>query len=360
MIPHIINQCKNHPSLYKFNGIPIKALESGKLASITLYENYFITSIPLVTNADSDLTMSILHRYRSSFESLSEIRIKKEKVPCIYIYLPKLLKKIEEIGYFCDNSQRFNFSICSFLIIFIAIRKKPEFKCLRLKTMFTHNFFVEALRECEYLEKYEGPSNEIYYEIFRNLRRFNHLSISTQVSEIQLMIPNLMKANIKNTFFPENRNLLLHLPVGLQELYLEKVEFANETAIGIVGNSINTFINLRKLVLFATFKSVSLVNSFIIYIRNARILEFLDISLVFPEKRYKAHMQLINAMENTVHTLTNLREFSFAVENVTSKHIKDLYFEFIMAYKNSNSNLIKLYGVSLSDFNRDIFQKIFY
>ena len=360
IIPYIINLCKEHPSLYKFNGIPIKALESGKVASINLHEDLLITSVPFGNNMDSDLTMGILHCYRNSLDSLSELRIKPEKAVVINVYLPKLVKQIQEIGCFSDIKHEFNFPLFSFLTIFIAIRKKPEFKCLKLQTMCANNWFLETLRECENLEKYEGPYSESYNEIFRSMPKFNTVTIKNLTSERELMLPNLRQVRIKNTVFKEDKNLILHIPTGLQELYLENVSFTNHIAVAHVVESLNTLQNLRKLVLFVTFKDKASMNSLVLFIGNLGNLESLDISVDFLPKENIEDGELIRNMKITLAKLKKIREFSLTVPNVTSKGILDRYFEFILEYKNLNRNLEKINGIIPADFNRNLFQSRFY
>ena len=358
LIPYIINQCKEHPSLYKFNGLPIKALESGNASSITLYENLLLSAVPFGNAVAADITLGILHYYRNSIENLYEIRIRPDKSAQINVYLPKLLNKIQEIGYFSDLVSHFHFPLFSFLTIVAAIRRKSEFKCLRLQTIHTSEWFLETLRECDYLEKFEGPYTEKYHEIFINLPKFNHLSIEKIVSGRELMIQNLIKVTIKNTMFTKSQNLIQYIPLGIQELYLENIEFVDPASVVLFDETFHNFINLRKLVIFASFRDKYSAKHLISIIGNVSELESLYISLTFPAKNVMDHRDIESAMKSSLPSLKKLREFSFIVQ-IGEIEALDIYYELMIEYKNANNNLEKLYGISPSDFSQEFFRSKF-
>ena len=96
------------------------------------------------------------------------------------------------------------------------------------------------------------------------------------------MIPYLKIATNKDTILTDSIDLILHAPIGLQELSLENLSFNNQIAIALVRR----LRNLRRFSFVAVFNCELTVN-FLKFIENMINLEFLDISLSFPEKMKK-------------------------------------------------------------------------
>ncbi|OMJ92475.1 hypothetical protein SteCoe_4820 [Stentor coeruleus] len=150
----VIRICKEHPSLYKFNGLPIKLLADSKATSITLYEDILKTKS--INPDNDDLTMEIFYSYSYSLENISELRIKPIRSAAICIYPNKITEKIRKLGYFTDMQQYFKIPKWAFLHVLMIIRRRSELRILKLETIYNDRKFFNILGECSYLEEYEG------------------------------------------------------------------------------------------------------------------------------------------------------------------------------------------------------------
>lgn len=356
----VINWCKTMNQLEKFNGIPVKALEFSNLASITIYEDLFISPIPSKKNLDSDLTMAILEKYKNQLGSLYEIRIKPKRSAVICIYLEKVRTKIRKFGFFTDNLNYFKYPMFSFLIVLCALRKDPEFQYLRLQTMYKSRFFMQTLNESLYLKGYEGPNCKEYLEIFSNLPNFDTFSTSNLKPSDADFSENLPKAlkslTIKNSDISILSKPLLKAPINLESLQLINIA-VDSTVLIHFFTYLKNLKNLKSLSFsIVRFSQTDLLN-LISCIGEVKQLQKLDFYGILKVENDEQSAKLVSIVNETLHSLKNLIEVSIGVMKGNHIHLEK-FFAMLRQHLYTHPEIRKIYGISPNEFTFQYFLKI--
>ena len=191
-----------HPSLYKFNGIPIKKIEADESFTITLYENlvYFNNTLPEIFG--SDLTSQLLLYYQDKISKMTELQIKSKFSATKCVNLEKLVKKIQTLGFFADSHYYFKLPKFALIAVLLMIKDQPVFKSLKLESFYNGIHFLEILQSSLYLESFSGFYNDLSKALFSKITSlsldFKKRKINVSDLVFILTSSNLQTVIIKN------------------------------------------------------------------------------------------------------------------------------------------------------------------
>ncbi|OMJ66822.1 hypothetical protein SteCoe_36206 [Stentor coeruleus] len=357
----VIRICKEHPSLYKFNGLPIKLLEDSKETSITLYED--LLKSRSINRNNGNLSMEIFYNYSHSLVNLREFKIKPIRSAAILIYINRITEKIRKIGYFTDMQQYFKIPKWAFTVVLMIIKERHEFRYLKLESIPNNNFFLNILEDCTYLEEYEGPYSadllkKVNFKSIKldmcdrtmyNIEIFN-LLLSQHVEKF-----TLRKAYFENPIGERKFSLTPNL-IELKLLQIKgKPEFIISLVESIKKNSLKTFC------LDFSFLSHDDMNSFIPALQYLTTIEVLSLNFnnsVFNSSIDEVHIEFIRLLEKNISNCQQLKEFSLYIFPIPPQNHIGLYYSFLKQLCQSHLLLTKLYDVSSQNFDMDYFRSV--
>jgi hypothetical protein len=304
-IENVIALCTSHTMLNTFNGIPIKNIETGKVISIGLYESLLVTSFSWTVQVD--LTLCLLHHYRSFLSKVYELKIKPIAAAYIWLYKPKLLEKIKTIGHFSDLMNEFKIPKYAFIPVFLMICDHSELTRLKLMTIHRDPVFLSAIQQCIQLQEFEGALYDFIKES-RSLKKIILRSINKPIPLSYILAtlknPELESLKISPTkIMIEDEAQIVLLEREIAEIRLYDVEVSPG------------FINLCNLLELSRIRILSLVlNVIVSNYTTAEDIAFLS-KFVFVKV-----LSLTFTVANSIDTNRLMVIFSSATESIKQMH----------------------------------------
>jgi hypothetical protein len=361
----IIRLCLDHKSIYKFNGIPIKYLESRRVASIELCEDLINDYNVPPAQKSSNLTSGILVHYNSYLNDLYELRIKSLKSPIMNIYIPKLLSKITRLGFFSDALYHYKIPKFAFLIVFNLISSHKEVKALKFEKAYNDHVFFNIMQNSQYVEFFEGHINDLYLDVFLKMNLntivLNMMGKKLKFSNILLLIS---KTGI-TSFCIKDTNLLLdsnpdqQIVYSLETLKLINFGFGTQDCMMSMSRVILNSPFLRVLELrLRDFYESSIY--FFTLIKNLRSLEVFHLSLVTNIRINEIECFLDN-LKDLLKTLKGIKDFSLSIyTNDREPNKMNLIYNFIKEYAKSTPKIERLNGIDSNLFNINWFSSHYF
>ena len=356
----VINECKTHETLYKFNGIPIKILEFGGIASIKLYEDLFLSSIPYSKEISVCLTSKLLYHYQYKLNDLYELRIKPIGFGVINIYLPKLLKKINKQGCFSDIKMYFKYPLFSFLTILTIISAKPEFTQLRLQTACQNSHFTEVLKRCRCLNSYYGPYNESLDAALGFLPNINYLNIYSPHIPLELSkitLPNLESLTIKNSSITcKSHTISFNSSFPIQMIEFINVKIGS-TEIENISKLLSTFYGLKSLKLDINVINEADCRLFLLNLHPLQYLEVFHLTFNGMQSNLEIQSRMLDLALEILKHFMKIKDFLFYIKS--GSRFSERYMVFIEKYLKINKTLEILYETEIKNFNKEYFKARF-
>ncbi|OMJ92463.1 hypothetical protein SteCoe_4804 [Stentor coeruleus] len=350
-ICEVIRICREHPSLYKFNGFPLKLLENSKVTSITLYEDL----LKGCNSNHGNFTIENFNSYSNSLINLRELRIKPIRSAAVCIYVNKITEKIKRLGFFTDMNQYFRIPKWAFIFVLMIISGRPELKSLKLETIPSDKIFFNVLEKCTYLEEYEGNySADLLQKVnFKSLKLDMRGKVFDNLSIFDILKNQYIeKFSLKQAIFIYPNDIIhFSLPENLKELKLIRIkvrpEFSNSLLEAFKSNFLTTvYLDFD----FFSFAEMNIFIPALQYLTNIEILNLNFINLEFLSKKTNEHIGFINLLENNMRPNQKLKEFSLYLIPIPVNEIS-LYYDFLIQLCSSHLLLVKLYGISSQNFD---------
>ena len=336
-----------HPSLYKFNGIPIKKIEADESFTITLYENlvYFNNTLPEIFG--SDLTSQLLLYYQDKISKMTELQIKSKFSATKCVNLEKLVKKIQTLGFFADSHYYFKLPKIALIAVLLMIKDQLVFKSLKLESFYNGIHFLEILQSSLYLESFSGFYNDLSKALFSKITSlsldFKKRKINVSDLVFILTSSNLQTVIIKNAMIVKDSQVS-EIQSSIKELHPINFQTFSEETIEELGKIINCLKLLEVIVIDISYMKVLFFGSLLQLLKEQKNLRILKI--YFYESIIRFDLKVfIECLEKEMPGFVELKELHLFLHTDIAKN--QILKTFLEEFTQQNSKKIVLNDLCL-------------